>query len=430
MERNKKRLPGIGQRIFKSAAVVFCCFAFYYYFRQDGIILYSQLAALWCVQPLRENTISNAFQRTEGTVIGAVFGLAAMLLYKYLLLPLGIGYLGYVVMVSLMIIAVLYLTLIMHRKNSSYFCCVVFLGVIVGDLATESPYLFVWNRFLDTMIGLVIGMIVNEIRLPRRRENEVLFISEMDDTLLAFNQQLSDYSQVELNRMLEEGLQFTVCTIRTPAALMEPLRGINLKLPVIVMDGAAMYDIHTYKYLYAYVISKDTAKKIREYLDSLQANYFIHMLIDNILIIQYKELKNEAEKDIYQRLGNSPYRNYTDKEIFPDMECVYFMLIEKKERAQEIYQELQKLEELPLLRMTCYESSMYPGYMYIKIFNKNATMENMIQYLKKETGMEKTVTFGGVEGKYDIVIDGYNNNKVVKTLKKMYRPLIWKKRKF
>ena len=61
----------------------------------------------------------------------------------------------------------------------------------------------------------------------------------------------------------------------------------------------------------------------------------------------------------------------------------------------------------------------------IKIYNENATRENMIAYLKKETGLEKTVTFGSIEGKYDVVVSEYDQNKVVKTLKKMYEPFLW-----
>lgn len=60
-------------------------------------------------------------------------------------------------------------------------------------------------------------------------------------------------------------------------------------------------------------------------------------------------------------------------------------------------------------------------------YEKNTSRENMLDYLKKVTGLTKTITFGSVEGKYDVVIDKYDNNKVAQTLKKMYEPLRWKK---
>lgn len=51
----------------------------------------------------------------------------------------------------------------------------------------------------------------------------------------------------------------------------------------------------------------------------------------------------------------------------------------------------------------------------------------MVEYLKKETGLQNTVTFGSIPGKYDIFIPEHNHNKVVRTLKRMYEPFLWEK---
>ena len=131
----------------------------------------------------------------------------------------------------------------MNKKQASYFSCVVFLSVVVNHISDTNPYLFVWNRFLDTMIGIVLGIIVNTFSLPRKKHPEILFVSGLDDTLLSKNNNISDYERVELNRMLDDGLTFTLSTIRTPASLIEPMHDIRLKLPVIVMDGAALFNL-------------------------------------------------------------------------------------------------------------------------------------------------------------------------------------------
>ena len=47
-----------------------------------------------------------------------------------------------------------------------------------------NPYLFVWNRFLDTMIGIIIGIGVNCFSLLKEKRKDILFISGLDDTLL------------------------------------------------------------------------------------------------------------------------------------------------------------------------------------------------------------------------------------------------------
>ena len=419
------QLPRVGMRIIKSAVAVFLCFVFYTYFRSNGIIFYSQLAALWCIQPQWENTRSKALQRTVGTLTGAVFGLFVLLIDKHLIGTGAGSDLLYETLVAVTIIGVIYVTLLLHKKDAFYFSCVVFLSIVVNHIGDADPYVFVFNRVMDTMIGIIIGMAVNTARLPRRKERDILFISGMDDALLESDHKLSPYSIVELNRMLADGANFTVSTMRTPASLIEPLRGIRLKLPVIAMDGAVMYDLGKNEYLHAYVISLETAQKLRAFFEECQVNYIMNLILDNMLVIQYRELKNEAETDIYNKLHTSPYRNYTTMELLPEAQCIYFMIIQPRDRIDRIYEEFQKREEFRKLRISRYDSEDYPGYAYIKIYNENATRENMNAYLRKETGIEHIVTFGSIEGKYDILVKECDHNKVVKTLKRMYEPLLW-----
>lgn len=253
---NKQNIPGIGMRIIKSAVGVWICFLIDILRGNAGIVFYSQLAVLWCMRDYVSETRRFAIQRSIGTVIGALYGLVLLLLYK--LLPIDSsfgGIISYRLVVSAFIILVLYTTVLLKQKQASYFSCVVFLSIVVNHIQDSDPLIFVWNRFLDTMIGILVGVSVNCFRLPGRKHNNILFLSGLDDTLLALDRSMSDYSRVELNRMIESGANFTVSTIRTPASLMEALRGIHLKLPVIAMDGAALYNIRENRYEYVYVIS-------------------------------------------------------------------------------------------------------------------------------------------------------------------------------
>lgn len=418
--------PRIGLRIFKSAIAVLCCFLFYDLFRMDGILFYSQLSALWCIQAQRSNTLQKAGQRTTGTVIGCLFGLFVLLIDINFISKNQIGNLIYACLVSVCIIFVLYITVVINRKDASYFSCVVFLSIVVNHIGDSNPFLFVYNRFLDTMIGIIIALIVNNFQLPRKKRKDILFVSGMDETLISGNEQLSAYSQVEINRMIAEGANFTVSTGRTPGSLVEPLRNINIKLPVIAMNGAVLYDIRKNEYILAYIMPNHIAEALCKILEKYNTNYFINMLLDNSLLIQYSRLENDAEKDIYEKLSTSPYRNYITKNMMSECKCIYFMIVQKKEVCEKIYGDLMSDEISTHVKIIMYDSVDYKGYAYIKIYDKNVSRERMLDYLKKQTGLTKTVTFGSIEGKYDVVIDKYDNNKVAHTLKKMYEPLAWK----
>lgn len=55
------------------------------------------------------------------------------------------------------------------------------------------------------------------------------------------------------------------------------------------------------------------------------------------------------------------------------------------------------------LKVINYPSKDYEGYSYLKIYNQNATKENMIMYLKQMTGLKRVVTFGTIPDKYDVL---------------------------
>lgn len=231
MKTKLSSLPCIGMRIIKSSVAVFLCYIIYLLRGKQGIVFYSQLAVLWCIQPYVDTSLKKALQRTIGTLLGAFFGLIVILFNLYILHENpSYDFFKYLIN-SIMIIPIIYTTVVLRKPDASYFSCVVFLSIVVMHLEGENPYLFVWNRVNDTMIGILIAVLVNSLHLPRDKQQDILFVSGLDDTLL--NQQgiMSAYSRVELNQMLDSGIHFTLSTNRTPASLIAPLRDINLNMP-------------------------------------------------------------------------------------------------------------------------------------------------------------------------------------------------------
>lgn len=101
---------------------------------------------------------------------------------------------------------------------------------------------------------------------------------------------------------------------------------------------------------------------------------------------------------------------------------LYFMAVGEKEKMDSLYHTLTQKAYVGELKILYYPSTTYEGQMYIKIYNRNATKENMMEYLKKLTNVRKTITFGSIEGKYDITIHRNEHDEVVRVLKKMYEP--------
>ena len=423
-QREKKiKLPGIGMRIIKSAIAVAICFGIDYLRGGQGMVFYSQLAALWCIQMYRSNTIRNALQRTVGTIIGAIYGLLYLLAYPIIF---GKGYV-YVWMgeaiISVLIVAVLYTTVVLKKPQASYFSCVVFLSIVINHVKDLNPYMFVWNRFLDTMIGIGVGILINDFHLCFHPDKETLFISGLDEVLLDNREEMSQFSKVELNRMIDDGMNFTIASMRTPASIIEAMGEVKLKLPVIAMNGAALYDLQTCSYLKVYVIPAEKSQKIAKMIKDEGICFYSNVIIDDMLVIYYEDVEDDVNRQVVNKLRTSPFRNYVKRPLPVDEAVVYFMLLDKKEKILTFYNKLSNLGISNHMKIIMYDSKDYQGYSYIKIYSKNATKENMIDYLKKYTSLNNVVTFGSLSGQYDVYIDTNDANRVVREARKRYEPI-------
>ena len=385
-------VPHIGMRIIKSALGVLICFAIYFMRGKQGAPFYSALAVLWCIQNQTKNTVQNALQRTVGTGIGAAYGLIYILI-KQRVPQLGDSFLHYCI-ISIALIPIIYTTVVIKQKKASYFSCVVFLSIVVNHLMDENPYIFVANRSLDTLIGIFVGLVLNSVCIHGEYDRDTLFIADVDRAMDGLSTGITPFSQIMIKNMLEKGMQLTFMTLRTPAGFLEGMPDIKPKLPIIAMDGAILYDIKENRYPKVYVISAEHACNIESFIRSRGVNIFTTIILEDVLIIYYDELKNTAEIDIYEKMHKSPYRNYLNKERPKDHPVVYIMCVDETRKIEQLVEDIKRSDIYEELKILSYPSDDYKGYSYIKIYSKNASVQNMTDYLRNMTGAEETLTFG------------------------------------
>ena len=381
-------VPHIGMRIIKSALGVLICFAIYFMRGKQGAPFYSALAVLWCIQNQTKNTVQNALQRTVGTGIGAAYGLIYILI-KQRVPQLGDSFLHYCI-----ISIAIYTTVVIKQKKASYFSCVVFLSIVVNHLMDENPYIFVANRSLDTLIGIFVGLVLNSVCIHGEYDRDTLFIADVDRAMDGLSTGITPFSQIMIKNMLEKGMLLTFMTLRTPAGFLEGMPDIKPKLPIIAMDGAILYDIKENRYPKVYVISAEHACNIESFVRSRGFNIFTTIILEDVLIIYYDELKNTAEIDIYEKMHKSPYRNYLNKERPKDHPVVYMMCVDETRKIEQLVEDIKRSDIYEELKILSYPSDDYKGYSYIKIYSKNASVQNMTDYLRNMTGAEETLTFG------------------------------------
>jgi Cof subfamily protein (haloacid dehalogenase superfamily) len=94
--------------------------------------------------------------------------------------------------------------------------------------------------------------------------SSALYISDLDGTLLRPDGTLSPASRDGLNRLIADGLHFTVATARSVASIRHLLAGLDLHLPVVNLNGALLSDVSSGRHQYVQTIPPEIAAVVYE----------------------------------------------------------------------------------------------------------------------------------------------------------------------
>ncbi len=421
MEKRIK-LPIPGQRIVRSVLAVWLCFAVYLLRGRHGIPFYSVIAALQCIQPYNREMHKVGRKRVVGTLIGAFWGLAVLLLELELI---GRGVpdeLLHYLLLGLMVGVVIYSTVLLQATENAYMAAVVFLTVAYSHIEDANPYLYALNRVVDTVLGVGLAELINRIHLPRRRNTQVLYTSSLMDTILGRSHRLSPYSKVELNRLLEDGAKFTLSTTQSQATVRELLQGVELRYPIITMDGAALYDMKSLQYLRTLPLPEDKGRRIMAWIREQGLGCFTNSIEEDLLVIRYAELSNEGMRRLFEKKRASPYRNFIHSAAEDYAHLVYILVLDLPERIEEACAALRREPWAADYRVVM-DRSEIEGYWFLKIYDANTSRETMLRCLEELMGTEQTVTFGSIPGKYDVYIENGDRDLMVKQLKRRFEPV-------
>lgn len=416
------RLPVPGQRILRSVIAVWLCFAVYLLRGRHGIPLYSALAVLQAMQPTTRAMRPVVRKRLIGTLIGAAWGLLLLLIELRLISDGVPDELLHYVLVGLFTGIVLYSTVLMKLTEAAYFSTVVFLVITINHIGDANPYVYAFNRLLDTAIGLGLAEIVNRARLPRLRNTDILFASEIEGTLLDGHGVLPPFSRIELNHLLADGAKFTLATTETQATVRELLPGVELRWPVVTMDGAALYDMQSMKYLRTVPMERETAERLIGWAQENELPFFANGVRDDLLIVHISELTNDAIRELYERKRRSPYRNFVRGQADRFEDIIYLLTLDRTEKLEAACARLEAEPWAAGLRLVRSKSA-FEGYTTLKIYDKNSSREAMLRELEKLLEARETVTFGPAGSGADVEITSPEKDQAARELSRRYEPV-------
>ena len=336
-------LPHIGQRIIKTTVAVYLCFLICYLRELLGQDMSAEAAitAIICMQPYVKDSKNYAVDRFTGTMLGSVWGLLFLVLMAAFPILGRNTFLLYALMAAGVMLA-LYSAVLVRKPDTSSLAAIVFVCIVIAYPHIEEPLVQAANRFIDVLVGTCVAIAVNVFRLPRTKNlGRVYFVRTKDLVPDRFSQ-IAPAVMFRLNYLFGDGAKICLISEHAPAFFVSQMSMVRVTTPLVVMDGAAVYDMNENKYLYTQPIPQEVSAALLARLEQLGIGCFIYTVHRNRTCIFHKGQMTEQEKDMYETMRRSPYRYYLDGEVCNPDEIVYVKILTTEEKIIELLSDLNR----------------------------------------------------------------------------------------
>ena len=222
--------------------------------------------------------------------------------------------------------------------------------------------------------------------------NKPLYVTDLDGTLMRTDKSISPRSVNIINRLIREGVCFTVATARTIRSAAYIVRDIRFTLPVITLNGTALANAETGKITGAALFSDEDTVELKRLLHGRCANTVVKALFgDEIRRTYLRTSHNEAFSAYYEEHQSDPLMSAvdTEEELFAGGVC-FLSLIAPMQTLEPVWREIAPSGRWEALL----QKDTYREDYWLEIFPKGASKAEAMRKVMKQAGCDGLVVFG------------------------------------
>lgn len=224
----------------------------------------------------------------------------------------------------------------------------------------------------------------------------VLYLSDLDGTLLGPDQRLSPYAVEALNRLVKEGLLFSYATARSFHTARVCTAGLTAHIPAATYNGSLIVDQRTGEILQKTVFSAAERDGLSRLLREAGLKPIVYSLIDGRERFSFdaSALPRPEADFLAAKTGDVRIRPLQSEEGLLDGEVFYFTCIDAPEKIR------AAVQKLPAFRQAAsyvQQTDIYSGEEWLELMPAGATKRAAVRQLLALTGAEKAVVFGDMK---------------------------------
>lgn len=226
-----------------------------------------------------------------------------------------------------------------------------------------------------------------------------LYVSDLDGTLMQPDATLSPITVRLVNESIARGALFSVATARTPATVVPILRHVDMRLPAIVITGAAMFDVKTRHYSHIRRMAPEVYRRLVDIYRESDTSTYLFTLGDDDMIDIYHLCGGltEIQRQFYEERIYSPFKRFhlsadgADTLPAVDDKTILFYTMLPDVKAASTFSLIKDLEGV---KPQYYHDIYGPETGILEAFAADATKANAVVKLAGETGADRIVCFG------------------------------------
>lgn len=218
-----------------------------------------------------------------------------------------------------------------------------------------------------------------------------LFITDLDGTLLNSDMKISKESEIILNKLIDKGALVTFATARTYLSCLDIVKNVNFNLPIITMNGSAIYDIKTKTHLDLKTVNETRVKQVLDFAKSLKLSLLTHTIEKDEIFVYYNDYIDKRGQKFIDMRKNLKGIHYIKDIPKKGATTVYLTINGYKEKLMPLYGYIKKSGGLEVsFYKDVYDKNIY----YLEIYNKDASKANASIQLKNQLKAKRLIVFG------------------------------------
>jgi len=221
---------------------------------------------------------------------------------------------------------------------------------------------------------------------------KILYVSDLDGTLLKSDDKMSEYTIRAINNLIDNGMFFSYATARSLSSASVVTKGLTTNIPIIIYNGTFIVNAYTKERLFSLYFTEEEKAMVINILNKYPIYPLVYGFVnDEEKVSWIKGKENDGIKSyINLRKGDKRLRPIDTKEELYGGKLFYFTCIGEKDELIDIYNYFKDTNEF-----TCtLQQELYREEYLCEIMPKKATKGNAILILKKELKCDRIITFG------------------------------------